>query len=241
MRMKIAAIGFFIVLILILISFAVIKLVRIIKYNNTSSESQELAEKTRKTSAPSEWKIDRVLGSNNKKEHDIQYMREAGVTKEEIPYTEIIYNTGDGYGGKLITYNSQNNQFYYHPYMWHIDDSQEFEEPVPCSPEQAVSIIANSNHDSKSKIPAIKRISKISGIDVTGIIKKQRTKYYLFEDSNKIVKQEDYLWYERDRKNHQWIIANYLMGHYFDAAYAVEEIDYDEETEQIIPKINCRK
>lgn len=31
------------------------------------------------------------------------------------------------------------------------------------------------------------------------------------------------------------------MGRYFDAAYAVEEIDYNEETEQIIPKIICRK
>lgn len=102
-------------------------------------------------------------------------MREAGVTEEEIPYTEIIYNTGDGYGGKLITYNSQNNQFYYHPYMWHIDDSQEFEEPVPCSPEQAVSIIANCNHDSKSKIPSINRIAVIRGIDVSVITPKEQT------------------------------------------------------------------
>lgn len=31
------------------------------------------------------------------------------------------------------------------------------------------------------------------------------------------------------------------MGRYSDAAYAVEEIDYNEETEQIIPKIICRK
>ena len=43
--MKILAIGFFIILILILISFAVINLVRTIRYNDTSSESQELAEK----------------------------------------------------------------------------------------------------------------------------------------------------------------------------------------------------
>lgn len=141
MRMKIAAIGYFIVLILILISFAVINLVR---------------------------------RSKRKKEQDMQYMREAGVTEEEIPYTEIIYNTGDGYGGKLITYNSRNNQFYYHPYMWHIDDSQEFEEPVPCSPEQAVSIIANCNHDSKSKIPSINRIAVISGIDVSVITLKKK-------------------------------------------------------------------
>ena len=140
--MKIAAIGYFIVLILILISFAVINLVR---------------------------------RSKRKKEQDIQYMREAGVAEDEISYTEIIYDTGDGYGGKLITYNSRNNQFYYHPYMWHIDDSQEFEEPVPCSPEQAVSIIANCNHDSKSKIPSINRIAVISGIDVSVITPKEQT------------------------------------------------------------------
>ena len=175
MRMKIAAIGYSIVLILILISFAVINLVRTIRYNDTSSESQELAEKARKTSAPSEQKVDPIIRSKRKKEQDIQYMREAGVAEDEISYTEIIYDTGDGYCGKLITYNSRNNQFYYHPYMWHIDDSQEFEEPVPCSPEQAVSIIANCNHDSKSKIPSINRIAVISGIDVSVITLKKIT------------------------------------------------------------------
>ena len=173
--MKIAAIGFFIILILILISFAVINLVRTIRYNDTSSESQELAEKARKTSASSEQKIDPILRSKRKKEQDMQYMREAGVAEDEISYTEIIYDTGDGYGGKLITYIFRNNQFYYHPYMWHIDDSQEFEESVPCSPEQAVSIIANCNHSSKSKIPSINRIAAISGIDVSVITLKKKT------------------------------------------------------------------
>lgn len=173
--MKIAAIGFFIILVLILISFAVINLVRTIRYNDTSSESQELAEKARKTSASSEQKIDPILRSKRKKEQDMQYMREAGVAEDEISYTEIIYDTGDGYGGKLITYNFRNNQFYYHPYMWHIGDSQEFEESVPCSPEQAVSIIANCNHSSKSKIPSINRIAAISGIDVSVITLKKKT------------------------------------------------------------------
>ena len=68
--MKILAIGFFIILILILISFAVINLVRTIRYNDTSSESQELAEKARKTSTPSEQKIDPILRSKRKKEQD---------------------------------------------------------------------------------------------------------------------------------------------------------------------------
>ena len=69
--MKILVIRFFIILILILISFAVINLVRTIRYNDTSSESQELAEKARKTSTPSEQKIDPILRSKRKKEQDI--------------------------------------------------------------------------------------------------------------------------------------------------------------------------
>lgn len=201
--MKIAAIGYFIVLILILISFAVINLVR---------------------------------RSKRKKEQDIQYMREAGVAEDEISYTEIIYDTGDGYGGKLITYNSRNNQFYYHPYMWHIDDSQEFEEKVPCSPEQAASIIANCSRDSKNKISAIRRAAEFGKLDVTELINQLTTKYYYFEDSNNIVKVEDDLWYKRDRENHQWIQSNHWMGHFYDPAYSVEEIYYNEETEQIISR-----
>ena len=225
--MEITAICFFIILILIVVLFGIITLAKVKKYNDTSSDARKLAEKARKPSKPGNKRL-------AKAENDIRYMRDAGVAEEELPFAEIIYDTGDGYDGEIITYNSRINQFYCRPYMWHIDDSQEFEEKVPCSPERAVSIIANCYHDSKRKIPAIKRVAELSNIDVSKVINRQTTKYYCFEDSNNIVKVEGDLWYKRDREKHQWVQSNHWMGHFYDAAYAVTEIDYDENEERII-------
>ena len=174
---------------------------------------------------------------NQKHEHDLRYMREAGVCEDELPYTEIIYDTGDGYGGKLITYHPRGRQFYSHSYGWHIDDSQEFDKPEPCSPEQAVSIIANCNHNSSEKLQAIDRIAELSGIDVS-FIRHKRKKYYLFEDDSSIVKAENDCWYVRDREKRQWNRCNFMMGRYYDAGNTFVEIEYDEENEQIISQHN---
>lgn len=47
-------------------------------------------------------------------------------------------------------------------------------------------------------------------------------------------KDENYLWYKRDRERHEWIWDNEWMARYIDAGCDVIEMDYNEETEQIV-------
>ena len=175
----------------IAVSPIVMKIVKTKKYNNTSSDAQDLADRAGKPKEEQDHIEGSVIGSeherdirynrakqptnnrthidsrfiNAKHEQDMRYMREAGVDEEELRYSEIIFDTGSGYGGKLITYNSRERQFSCHSYLWHIDDSQEFYKTEPCSPEQAVSIIADCNHDSKRKLSVIDHIAELSGSD----------------------------------------------------------------------------
>lgn len=61
-------------------------------------------------------------------------------------------------------------------------------------------------------------------------------KYYLFEMGNTVVLNDDYMWYRRDKVNHNWISDSRWMGRYYDVQYDVIEIDYDEENEKILSR-----
>lgn len=57
--------------------------------------------------------------------------------------------------------------------------------------------------------------------------------YYLFELGNTVVKEQNYIWYVRDRVNHYWEKDNSWDRRFFDVQYDVIEIDYDEASETI--------
>ena len=56
-------------------------------------------------------------------------------------------------------------------------------------------------------------------------------KYYVFQPSITVVMNKGGLWYKRDRQNHQWIPSSVWMDRYYDAAYDVIEVSYDEKSE----------
>ena len=56
--------------------------------------------------------------------------------------------------------------------------------------------------------------------------------YYLFEYGC-IVRNDGLYWCQRDRKRHKWIYEQSWMDTFYDVAYSVIEIRYDEETETI--------
>jgi len=57
--------------------------------------------------------------------------------------------------------------------------------------------------------------------------------YYLFELGKTVVKCCGGLWYERDPEKHQWELNMEWDRRFFDGAYNVIEIDYDEDQEMI--------
>lgn len=105
-----------------------------------------------------------------RKDNELREMREAGVSEEDLPYSETVYDTGTGYSGDLITYNSRERKFYAHEYMWHIDDSQEYLGTSECSAEDVIRLIEQVSHKKEHKIPALKRVAELTGIDVTEVI-----------------------------------------------------------------------
>ena len=63
----------------------------------------------------------------------------------------------------------------------------------------------------------------------------REVKYYLFALGNSVVKVENgVLWYRRDRENHKWEQSNSWVARFYDAAYDVVGIEYDEETETFL-------
>ena len=56
-------------------------------------------------------------------------------------------------------------------------------------------------------------------------------KYYVFQPPITVVMKKGVLWYKRDRQNHQWIPSSVWMDRYYDAAYDVIEVSYDEKSE----------
>ena len=59
----------------------------------------------------------------------------------------------------------------------------------------------------------------------------EEIKYYVFQSPTTVVMKKGVLWYKRDRQNHQWIPSSVWMDRYYDAAYDVIEISYDEKSE----------
>ena len=59
--------------------------------------------------------------------------------------------------------------------------------------------------------------------------------YYYFESGDKVVMTNGYDWYWRDKTHHKWIKNNDWERLYYDAAYKVIEINYDEPNEQVLP------
>ena len=170
-------------------------------------------------------------------ESDRRRMREAGVPESDLPDTVIFYDTGDGYGGELITYHKKNKQFCFYPYGWHIDDSIEYEQGVPCTPEQAIGIVAGCSHNVEQKLPAIRRIAKLARIDVSALTN-QGTRCYLNEEDHTILKVEQCIWYQRDAQNHLWIRAEYRMGQYYNNPSAFVMIEYDATAERIVKRLS---
>ena len=60
-------------------------------------------------------------------------------------------------------------------------------------------------------------------------------KFLLFQ-YGMIVKEEGSCWYRRDRLNHLWIPQQSWLDSYYDAAWDVIEIDYDESRERILAR-----
>ena len=56
-----------------------------------------------------------------------------------------------------------------------------------------------------------------------------KVKFYLFALGNSVVKVENGArWYRRDRQNHKWEASNSWLARFYDPAYDVVEIEYDE-------------
>lgn len=64
----------------------------------------------------------------------------------------------------------------------------------------------------------------------------EEPKCYLFELAHSVVKEEDGLWYVRDREGHKWTRDQEWMRRYDDAQYDVIEITYDERNEKIVDR-----
>ena len=61
-----------------------------------------------------------------------------------------------------------------------------------------------------------------------------KIKYYFFGDFDVVVKEEGDLWYRRDPVKHKWINEGEWMARYYDAAYIVISVEYDEKNEEIL-------
>lgn len=46
--------------------------------------------------------------------------------------------------------------------MWHIDDSMEYLEIKPCSPDEVISILRRCSHSPEKKAPAMRRVAELS-------------------------------------------------------------------------------
>ena len=67
-----------------------------------------------------------------------------------------------------------------------------------------------------------------------------KVKYYLFALGNSVVKVENGArWYRRDRQNHKWEASNSWLARFYDPAYDVVEIEYDEKTETVLSQWSC--